>query len=46
MLLFLTGSALWLGLLTAAAYSHYRYRVKNDEIYRERLGGEYGGGTW
>jgi hypothetical protein len=46
MLLFLTGSTLWLGLLAGAGYSHYRYRVRNDQIYRERLGREYGGGTW
>lgn len=46
MLLFLTSSMLWLGLLAGAGYSHYRYRVRNDEIYRERLGTEYSGGTW
>ena len=46
MLLFFTGSVIWLGVLAGAGYSHYRYRVKNDRIYREQLGREYGGGTW
>ena len=46
MLIFLTGSVIWLGVLVGAGYSHYRYRVKNDRIYREQLGREYGGGTW
>ncbi|SMP56138.1 hypothetical protein SAMN06295970_104305 [Noviherbaspirillum suwonense] len=46
MLIFLTGSVIWLGALVGAGYSHYRYRVRNDRIYREQLGREYMGGTW
>jgi hypothetical protein len=46
MLIFLTGSVVWLGVLAGAGYSHYRYRVRNDRIYQEQLGREYGGGTW
>lgn len=46
MLIFLTGTALWLATLAGAGYSHYRYRVKNDRIYEASLGKEYGGGTW
>ena len=38
MLLFFTGSLVWLGVLAGAGYSHYRYRVKNDRIYREQFG--------
>jgi hypothetical protein len=46
MLIFLTGTVVWLATLVAAGYSHYRYRVKNDRIYEASLGKEYGGGTW
>lgn len=46
MLIFLTGSVVWFAVLVGAGYSHYRYRAKNDLIYREQLGKEYAGGTW
>jgi len=46
MLVFMTGSVVWLAMLAGAGYSHYRYRVRNDRLYREQLGNEYAGGTW
>jgi len=46
MLIFLTGTAVWLATLAGAGYSHYRYRVKNDRIYEALFGDEYAGGTW
>ena len=46
MVILLTGSLVWLGVLAGAGYSHYRYRVRNDRVYQERFGNGYGGGTW
>jgi hypothetical protein len=37
MLLFLFASLLMIGVLVGAGYSHYRYRVRNNEIYRLEL---------
>lgn len=37
MLLFLFSALLMLGILFGAGYSHYRYRVRNNEIYRSDL---------
>jgi hypothetical protein len=37
MLLFLFSALLMLAILFGAGYSHYRYRVRNNEIYRAQL---------
>ena len=37
MLLFLLWSLLTVAALAGAGYSHYRYRVRNDAIYRSRF---------
>jgi hypothetical protein len=36
MLVFLMGSLVTVAALAGAGYSHYRYRVRNNEIYRKR----------
>jgi hypothetical protein len=46
MLIFSLGAAAWLAALTGAAYSHYCYRRRNDQIYEAQLGKSYTGGTW
>lgn len=35
--MFLFASLLMIGVLVGAGYSHYRYRVRNNEIYRVEL---------
>jgi heme/copper-type cytochrome/quinol oxidase subunit 3 len=37
MLLFLFSALLMFAILFGAGYSHYRYRVRNNEIYRAQL---------
>jgi len=38
MLLFGLGSLATIAALAGAGYSHYRYRVKHNQIYLERFG--------
>lgn len=45
MMVFILGSAAWVSALFAAGYSHYRYRVRNNQMYQRRFGHAYTDGA-